>query len=319
MQFRTEINPQPNNHQISHHGKLVLIGSCFAESIGRKLEYYKFPVTVNPFGILFNPVSIANAVRFICDKKLFAETDLVSHDGLWHSFYHHGSFSKSDKQECIDIINKNITDARSALEEASTVVITLGTAFVWEHLQSKIIVSNCHKIPGKQFTQYMLSVEQTEEQLKTICENIFNVNPSATVIFTVSPVRYLIHGAHANQLSKATLLLAIDNVMKTMELKPTSLIQYFPSYELLMDDLRDYRFYADDMVHPSQQAVDYIWEHFADTYFSTETKVLNKKIDAYQKALNHRILNEDSESGRAFVKYIETLREELVLNNILTN
>jgi hypothetical protein len=303
MNFRTEIKNISSQHKISHKENLLLVGSCFAESIGEKLSYFKFPILVNPCGILFNPVSIRNAFQFISEKKIFTENDLVFHDGLWHSFFHHGSFSNADKTVCLDTINNSIFDAHDWLMKTKTIIITLGTSYVWEH-KSGLIVSNCHKIPSTDFTQYKLSVEQVEQSLQAIIENIKKINQQATIIFTVSPIRYLNHGAHQSQLSKATLLLAIDNIEKSQ-------IEYFPSYEIMMDDLRDYRFYAEDMIHPSNQAVEYIWEKFSDCFFDNETNVLNKKIDAYQKAMSHRILNPTNESGQKFTKHIADLRNNL--------
>ena len=311
MKFRTEIDCSLTLHRISHQSKMMLMGSCFAESIGNKLSYFKFPVLVNPLGILFNPISLNNAVRFISNKKIFTEDDVVFHDGLWHSFYHHGSFSNADKQACLDNINQSITQAHEWLQTTATVIITLGTTSVWEY-KTGLVVSNCHKIPSSDFKQYMLSVEQTEQALLEIIKNIKKVIPKATIIFTVSPIRYLHHGAHQSQISKATLLLAVDSVQQK-----NAGIEYFPSYEFLMDDLRDYRFYAEDMIHPSNQAVAYIWEKFADCYFDTQTHEINKKIDAYQRALSHRILNPFSESGIAFRKHIEKLKNELGKNLLL--
>ena len=306
MKFRTEIDCSLTLHRISHQTEMMLMGSCFAESIGNKLSYFKFPALVNPLGILFNPISLNNAFRFISDKKIFSEDDVVFHDGLWHSFYHHGSFSNADKQTCLDNINQSITQAHEWLQKTATVIITLGTAYVWEY-KTGLVVSNCHKIPSKDFKQYMLSVEQTEQALLEIIENIKKVNLKATIILTVSPIRYLNHGAHQSQISKATLLLAVDSIQQ----KNVG-IEYFPSYELLMDDLRDYRFYAEDMIHPSNQAVAYIWEKFAECYFETQTFEINKKIDAYQKALSHRILNPESEAGQKFTKHLADIQNNLI-------
>lgn len=309
MKLRTEITIKPSLQSISHTQKSLLVGSCFAESIGEKLEYYKFPVVVNPFGILFNPVSIANAFRFICNNAVFSENDLIRHNDLWHSFYHHGSFSNVNKNECLGMINRSIANAHQHLKQASTVIITLGTAYVWEHIASQQIVSNCHKIPSTEFKHYLLSTEAVQQSLSSILENVKSLNETATIIFTVSPIRYMHHGAHNSQLSKATLLLAIDAIINSQNVD--HLPEYFPSYELLMDDLRDYRFYAEDMIHPSHQAVEYIWEKFSETYFSAQTITINQKIDSYQKAKAHTILNPNSESGKKFSIHLSTLESNL--------
>jgi len=331
MKFRTEISIKASSNKISHSSKTLLMGSCFAESIGEKLEYFKLPVLVNPCGILFNPVSIANAFRFICTKTIFTEQDLIQHEGLWHSFFHHGSFSNANKQDCLSEINKNISDANAWIKNTSTIIITLGTAYVWEHRSSKTKVSNCHKIPSTEFNHFMLSVADVERSLQSIIDNIKSINLEVTIIFTVSPIRYLNHGAHQSQMSKATLLLAVDTIQKSQMLREAqhneSLalghpelvegqlinpnIEYFPSYEIMMDDLRDYRFYAEDLVHPTSQAVDYIWEKFSDCYFSPETIELNIKIDSYQKALHHKVMNPESQSGLKFKEHINQLRNNL--------
>ena len=305
MNFRTEILPSSSVNRISHTSEMMLVGSCFAESIGDKLLYFKFPVLINPFGILFNPISISNAFRFISEKKLFTENDLVCYDGLWHSFFHHGSFSNANKDVCLEIINQSIVDAHQWLIKTKTIIITLGTAYVWEY-KNGLVVSNCHKIPSTDFKQYMLSPTQVQDSLQLILDTIKKVNRQVAIVFTVSPIRYMNHGVHQSQLSKATLLLAINTVQKE---NPD--IDYFPSYELMMDDLRDYRFYAQDMIHPSAQAIDYIWDKFSESYFDNETIDLNQKIDAYQKAKAHRILNPESKSGEKFIKHISALRNNL--------
>jgi len=323
MKFRTEIALKPSNHNFSHKSETMLVGSCFAESIGEKLAYFKFPLLVNPCGILFNPVSIRNAFQFIYEKKIFTEDDLVFHDGLWHSFFHHGSFSNANKTLCLETINQSISEAHDWLIETKTVIITLGTSYVWEH-KSGIIVSNCHKIPSTEFIHYKLSVEQVEQALQSIIGNIKSLNQQAKIIFTVSPIRYLNHGAHQSQLSKATLLLAVEKILQIESIpqppSPWGLEQqlhdfeYFPSYEIMMDDLRDYRYYADDMIHPSTQAVEYIWSKFAETYFDDETIDINKKIEAYQRAMTHRMLNPESKTGQKFIDHILDLRNNLSKN-----
>jgi len=305
MKFRTEINIVPKHHSISHESNILLVGSCFAESIGEKLSYFKLPVKINPCGILFNPISIKNAFQLICKKTTITENELVFHDGMWHSFYHHGSYSNADRQSCTDTINKSIAEAYEWIKNTKTIIITLGTSYVWEY-KTGLIVSNCHKIPSTDFKHYMLSVEEVQYALQSIIDSINEINSGANVIFTVSPIRYLNHGAHHSQLSKATLLLAIDLIQQK-----NNAIDYFPSYEIMMDDLRDYRFYADDMIHPSSQAIEYIWEKFTGCYFNSETIALNTKIDAFQKAVSHRMVNPDNESGKKFITYINNLRNNL--------
>jgi len=285
---------------ITHDSAIFLVGSCFATSIGEKLLRHKFDACINPYGILFNPVSIANALKDIAGKKIFQPSDLICNDNLWHSFSHHGSFSHGNADECLRQLNDTNTVAFRELSRATVLVVTLGTSFVWEHLASGKIVSNCHKIPSREFNHRRLSVSETTETLLDIISSARAVSPCLSVIFTVSPVRYLNRGAHENQLSKSTLLLAVEQTLSMSQN-----VCYFPSYEIMMDELRDYRFYAEDLVHPSDIAVQYIWEMFSKTYFNDETLELNRKIHQLQLALHHREMHPGSESAEKFKIWIK--------------
>lgn len=261
MKFRTEINTQPASPSVSLEDKLTMLGSCFSDNIGAKLSDAGFTVLCNPFGTLYNPASIASAVRRLDSGRPFTEQDCVlmgAGAGLVCSFEHHTSFARTGREEFLDNANARLQESRSAWERSNRVIITLGTAFVWKSLQrGGMVVSNCLKLPSKEFAREMLSVQECSSLLR----GIMDAHPEKEFIFTVSPIRHLSDGAHANTLSKSTLHLAVESVVRDADSAA-----YFPAYELMMDDLRDYRFWAADMVHPSDMAVDYIWEKFISAH-----------------------------------------------------
>jgi len=261
MKFRTEINLQPSGAVISLDDRLTLLGSCFSDSIGEKLSDAGFTVLRNPFGTLYNPASIASAVHRLDCGEPFSEQDCImmgAGAGLVCSFEHHTSFARENEEEFLANANARLLESRAAWERSNRVIITLGTAFVWRSLlRDGMVVSNCLKLPSKEFEREMLSVQECASLLK----GITGAHPEKEFIFTVSPIRHLSDGAHANTLSKSTLHLAVEALVAGTE--GTS---YFPAYELMMDDLRDYRFWAKDMIHPSETAVDYIWEKFIEAY-----------------------------------------------------
>jgi hypothetical protein len=305
MKFRTELEIEASNNVLSHTSKVMLFGSCFAESIGEKLLYYKFPVMVNPFGILFNPNSICNSIQSICQRYYYTEKDLIHYNGLWHSFNHHGNFSNINKDLCLKKINESIDQAYTFIQEANTIIITLGTAQLWKY-KTGDVVANCHKIPTSEFTQQMQTPADIRASFIYVIDQIYALNKDVHIIFTVSPVRYLKHGMHQNQISKSILLTAVNELITEY---PE--ISYFPSYEIMMDDLRDYRFYGEDLIHPSGMAVDYIWSKFAEQYFNDDTITINKKVEAYQRALSHRILNPESDASMKFLNHLFDIRNNL--------
>jgi hypothetical protein len=265
-----------------------MIGSCFATNIGEKLEALKFDILLNPFGILFNPLSIAASLKRIVENKPFAEQELIFHHEMWHSLAHHGKFSHTDKTQCLENINSSLAEAHKRILKSKFLIMTFGTAWVYFYKKTGSVVANCHQLPSSEFDRQLISIEEVYTNVFDSLSLIKKVNPDIQFIFTVSPVRHLADGAHANQLSKATLLLAISQLCKTFG------AQYFPAYEIILDELRDYRFFADDMAHPSPLAVDYVFERFAETYFNKETHQLNLRIDEINKAINHRPVNENS-------------------------
>lgn len=297
MDFSTKINIPNVKRKYGYTDRFMLIGSCFAENIGKQLACSKFSIDINPFGIQYNPSSIGRALRLLLDGRPFAATDLFCEKGIYYSFMHHGSFSADTENGCLELINSRFEKAAEGIRTASVLVVTLGTAWVYKLKSTGEIVSNCHKLPEKMFVRERLSVDEIVEDWSLLLNDLFSVNPGMNVLFTVSPIRHWKDGAHENQLSKATLLLAVDELKR----KFVGRTDYFPSYEIMMDELRDYRFYADDMIHPSPLAVNYIWEKFCENYITPQSKEVMKEIEEIRKAVAHRPFRQESEAYRQFM------------------
>lgn len=297
--FRTAIELPVGEFGISHKSNLLLAGSCFADNIGTKLAERKFNISINPFGVLYNPLSIATMLTRIIEGKEFTHQspELFEYNGKWHSILHHGSFSRDTKEELLDGINKSIRENNCRAKECDVVMVTLGTAYAYIRKSDNIVVGNCHKLPGNVFERRMLGVEEIAGVISEVIEKFRSINPGIKFVFTVSPIRHLRDGAHDNQKSKATLLLAIDRIIS---MYPVNTL-YFPAYEILLDELRDYRFYAEDMIHPSSVAVEYIWECFKKCYFNSETNGLNDEIETIIRAMNHRPFDASSEGYKGFL------------------
>ncbi|HKK11320.1 MAG TPA: GSCFA domain-containing protein, partial [Flavobacteriaceae bacterium] len=247
MKLQTQIPLQSQQHNsIDYNSKIVLIGSCFVEHIGNKLEYFKFQNLLNPFGILFHPLGIERLITNAINEKEYTEQDVFFHDEQWHCYDAHSRLSNPSKEEFLKALNSDIKTTHQYLRESTHFIITLGTAWVYRHIETDTIVSNCHKVPQKQFAKELLSVEAVSESLQAIVSLIRSVNTNAVMIFTVSPVRHLKDGFAENTQSKAHLIAGVHEVIE-----PRNQIYYFPSYEIMMDELRDYRFYSDDLVHPN--------------------------------------------------------------------
>ncbi|MGI6047147.1 MAG: GSCFA domain-containing protein [Petrimonas sp.] len=296
MDFRTRISIPTSDFQLNHSTRMMLLGSCFSENIGNKLLENKFRVKINPFGIVYNPLSVAAVVNRLLFKKNFNENDLVFHNDVYQSFLHHSSFSHPDKTRCLQSISESFSNAAEFIRETDIFLITFGTAYVYKLKSTGKVVANCHKFPADTFIRERLSVEEIVKEWSEIIRAISTRNPTAKFIFTVSPIRHWKDGAHENQISKSILHLAIEQLQKMF----TSALSYFPAYEILLDELRDYRFFAEDMMHPSSVAVDYIWDRFCETYFSKETMDINSEWQKIQQALNHRPLNHNTEWHQRF-------------------
>jgi lysophospholipase L1-like esterase len=307
MNFRTVLNSkeiQKPVKQIDYQSKIGLIGSCFVENIGTKLSYYKLANWINPYGILFNPLAIEKALTDIYQKNVYTQSDLVFENERWHSLHHHSDFSNSDATYVLTTINKRIEETFQELQTTSHLVLTLGTAWVYHYIERDELVANCHKIPQKNFIKRILSVDEIRKSLENTIELVKKINPEIQVILTLSPVRHIKDGMLANSQSKAQLLAAVYQVLSDD-------ILYFPSYELQLDDLRDYRFYADDMLHPNNTAVDYIWEVFKNIWINPDSYPVMEKVEKVQKAMQHKAFNPDSKQHQDFIENIKHQKEVL--------
>jgi len=295
--FRTIFTPQKPGFSISHRNRLVSIGSCFSENIGQRFHDNKFNIYINPFGQQYNPHSIAQALERLLLPVPYTENELVFHNEQYHSLAHHGSFSKSTAAETLQGINNSLLKASEDLKQATVLFLTFGTSHVFKLKETGNIVSNCHKLPGNLFTQELMAPDAIIITLQQAINKLKAVNPGIKIILTISPVRYFAFGAYENSVSKSHLFTAIHALQQT---DPS--LYYFPAYELIMDDLRDYRFFADDMLHPNHQAISYVWENLCNTLFDTKTLALLPQIEEINLALNHRPRNPNSEAHQQFLK-----------------
>lgn len=303
INLSSSVSIKKSEFSISHKTPVFLVGSCFTEHIGKKLLDNKFDSFINPTGIIFNPISVVNALKDVFENKQYLSDDLKNHNEKWVSFQHHGSFSSFDKEECLTQINSSVAKAHTHIKKSKTLIITLGSAWVYEY-ENIGVVANCHKIPNKQFAKRLLSVKEILSAFNQIKDNLKGFN----VLFTVSPVRHTKDGLHENNLSKSTLLLAINNLVEQ-----NNNYHYFPAYELIIDELRDYRFYKNDLVHPTDLAVNYVWEKFSGCYFDNATESLIKEIQKLKLAANHKPFNFESEEHQGFIN------NQIVLMNDLSN
>ena len=311
MQFTTPIPIEKQPVSISHNSRILLVGSCFTENIGNRLAYHGFKTLANPCGILYNPISIGQCLEMVADNTPVGEESLVQSNGLWHSWLHHGRFSHPDKTTCLQNCNDAIREAHDFLLGADTVILTLGTAFVYE-LPDGTVAANCHKMPGTSFRTRLTTVEELSEYYRKIIGRLKALRNDIRIIFTVSPIRHWKDGYRQNTLSKATLHLLVDELQRS-----TDNVFYFPAYEIVMDELRDYRFYDTDLLHPSPTAVEYIWEKFSDAYFDEATKALCQKVAQWRKMSQHRPLFPESAEYKAFAEKLKELEKEIseLINN----
>lgn len=309
--FRTEVVPDKAPWQLSHADRLLSVGSCFSENIGKKFKEYKFQININPFGQQYNPYSIAQAIQRLLNPVPYAENELVHHDELYHSFDHHGSYSRSTAAETLQVINSNLLQAANDLKNATVLFLTFGTSHIFELKPAAAtnsgstpfggrggrVVSNCHKLSGNYFDKRLMEPAEIVSVLNKVLQQLLVVNPSVKIVLTVSPVRYFAFGHHENTVSKAHLFAAIHTLQQQ---NPGW--YYFPAYELVMDDLRDYRFFAEDMLHPNYQATDYVWEKLRDTMLTPQALAIMKQTDELLLAARHRPRNPYSDAHRKFVE-----------------
>lgn len=296
-QFYTQVRLPEYQWKTGYRKRNCFMGSCFTENVGQRMADLNYPVDINPFGILYNPESLALSIELLLAEKAFTEADLVEHNGLWHSFSHHGKFSAADAQTALATINKRIENSSAELKQADFLFVTFGTAWVYRHNKTQQIVSNCHKIPASEFTRQRLSVEAVVDRYKHLLPKLWKINPKLKVIFTVSPIRHWKDGAMENQRSKAILLLAVEALLQAFE----GHCAYFPSYEIVMDELRDYRFYAADMIHLSEVAVDYIFQKFQQALVDDESLKIAERVRKIKTAVQHKPFHTNTLVYRQFL------------------
>lgn len=301
MDFRTSIHIPDAATPLQHHERIMMLGSCFTENMAIKLQNGGFRCSSNPFGVLYNPMSISACIRRLLNEAPFTANDLTEYGGLYHSMLHHGSFSAANEDDCLSRINASLAEGRKMLLEANVLIITWGTAWIYE-MDGKA-VANCHKLPADRFVRSRLTAEEIAEEYRQLFD--LPELQNKRILLTVSPIRHIKDGLHENQLSKAELLLATDRLVNNN-------IHYFPSYELLLDELRDYRFYADDMLHPSSVAIDYVWEQFAKTQISLEARKATAECEAYMRSKAHQPLHPDTPACLKFEESLERSRKQLL-------
>lgn len=277
--------PKPE-HKIAFNDKLLFVGSCFAEEIGSLMHTHRMDVKLNPHGILFNSFSVSRTIKDIINQRIYEAHDLIYDGSVWHSLNHHGRFSHPDKEECLENINREIREASSFLNDANWLVITLGSSWAYQNINNKEVVANCHKLPAKLFQKVLLSSAMQQESLQETITEIKAIRPSLNIILSVSPVRYIRDGLIENNLSKAQLITTVHHLIAK-----NSDIYYFPAYELVNDVLRDHRFFKEDMVHPNEQAIQYVWSQFLETYMDKDNLDLMKEVSSFLQFQNHRPLH----------------------------
>ena len=296
MEFRTTVKTGENRGWLHHSDSVVLLGSCFSDNIGAKMQGALIHATVNPMGTLYNPMSIGCSVRRLIDNEPVAGRDLFMQGGVWNSYDFHSRHSLPDKQATIDRMNQRIEQGHEALKQAQLLTVTLGTAIVYRLKATGEVVANCHKVPQHEFERRMASTDEMVSELDTMLTRLHEFNPGLHIILTVSPIRHIADGLDTNSLSKALLRVAIHEAMG----RHRDYCDYFPAYEIMLDDLRDYRFYTSDMVHPSDVAVEYIWQAFQATYLDDRSALAVARCERIHKRLQHRPMSANHETVARF-------------------
>lgn len=297
MKFHLNFTPHESVFKINHQDEILFIGSCFSEHIASKLISLKFNCSTNPLGIVFNPQSIYDCLIRCISQTSFTTKDVFEKNGLWFSLYCHTSIYHTTQQGLLDFINQQLDAWHRKLKTAKCLIITLGSAYAYNHVESTNIVSNCHKLPNNQFRKQLLNLNSLYQQYTELIKTLLNLNPSLQILFTISPVKHIKDGIVENSRSKAILIeLASTLVDENL------CCSYFPAYELVSDDLRDYRFYEADLVHPNQQAIDYVWQKFSNSFFNLQTLTINSTLNEINSAKQHKPFQENSEEYKLFKK-----------------
>lgn len=313
MNFRTELFLKEAENKLSHNDKIIGFGSCFVDSIGEKLNSSKFETMINPFGTLFHPLAIENAIARIHSKILYTETEIFNHQELYFSWDHHSSFNRTSLKATLENINQQIELANDFIQKANVFFLTFGTSWVYKINQLDLIVANCHKVPMKHFEKVLLTEAQIKSSLRNCFNYILDINPNATIITTISPVRHLKDGMVENNISKGKLIANLHEVLMQYEN-----VQYFPAYEMMIDDLRDYRFYKEDLLHPNEMAIDYIWDKFSEKYFDEETSRKIRIAEKINSSLAHKPLHKGTIAYKTFLfntlRHIEQVENQFPKN-----
>ncbi len=311
MKFSTPVSISNSIHPIDYNSKMVSLGSCFADNMGEKLDYFKFQNTTNPFGIIFNPASIEKLVYRAVNQKKFTEEDIFFHNERFQCFEVHSDLSSENKEEFLDNLNTKLELMHLKIKEATHVLITYGTSWVYQEKVSGTVVANCHKMPQSHFDKHIISVATIEAAIQNTVDDVRKLNPNCAFIFTISPVRHIKDGFVENQRSKAHLITALQNLLSDHLLDYAS---YFPAYEIVMDELRDYRFYGDDLLHPSTMAIDYIWHRFRVSSISEAVASVLDEVDVIQKSLMHKPFNPTSQGHQKFQSQLQEKIASLLEN-----
>lgn len=307
MEFKTTIPPFKGSCEINHQQKILMVGSCFSQEIGKKLDESGFDVLVNPFGVLFNSYSLVNCLNYVVRNKKFTSADFFEHNGLWHSYMLHSSYSSAHLDEAIENINKSIATAHRFLFNTEVLIVTLGSAWVYERKDTQQAVANCHKMPQNQFTKRKMGVNEIISDFTVLMEHLRVAFENLKVIFTISPIKHLKDGFVENNWSKSTLNIAVHELTRRFDF-----CDYYPAYEIMNDDLRDYRFYKNDMVHPNELATQYIFEHFGNAYFAKETQKIARDFSQLTQSAKHKVFNTASAEYNKYVDDFKARAHSLI-------
>ncbi|HXB40930.1 MAG TPA: GSCFA domain-containing protein [Bacteroidia bacterium] len=300
MDFILPFSIKSPEKPVSVKQKILLTGSCFAEEIGHKMSERRFNTLVNPHGILFNPLSLKKALEDYTEGKNYSEKDILKSNELWLSLNHHGRFSNTDSVKCLQSINEEINTAHTHLKKCDWLIVTFGSAFAYKYKSTGEVVGNCHKIPSAEFEKILLTKERIVAAWKTQMAALKKFNPTLNILFTVSPVRYIRDGLIENNRSKGILSDAVHTLVEE-----NKNCFYFPAYEIVIDELRDYRFFKEDMIHPNHLAVNYVWEKFVSSFCDEQTKNFLSEYEPLLKSMNHRPLQENTEVYQRFKLELE--------------
>ncbi|WP_158962410.1 GSCFA domain-containing protein [Myroides fluvii] len=305
MKFSTVVPVSYTGKKITYEDKILCMGSCFAVNIGEKFKAYQFQQIINPFGILFHPKAIEKLVEYAVKGYEFTTSDVFEHQEIWSSFVAHSDLNELEQEDIVTKLNVKLFDLQMALRESTFIALTFGTAWVYALKETGEIVANCHKVPNTQFDKRLLSYEEVVESYKHIITLIRTVNSEAHILCSISPVRHIKDGFVENQRSKSILLAALHQALAVVQ---DAKVNYIPVYEIVMDELRDYRFYKEDLIHPNDMAIQYVWERFVAHYVDEQMDAVMKKVDEVQKGLNHRPFNPTAEQH---LKFLDSLIEKI--------